>query len=131
MKTLIIGATGLLGTALMREWPQKEAAGLGAGDLDIRDLQQARAAVRLAQPEWIVLAAAYTDVDGCETNQELAYAVNRDGAANVAHAAKRHGSRLLAISTDYVFDGRNSAPYESDHPRAPRSVYGRSKAGGE
>jgi dTDP-4-dehydrorhamnose reductase len=78
-----------------------------------------------------VLAAAYTDVDGCEANRELAFEVNCRGALNVARAAKQNGSRLLFLSTDYVFDGTKSAPYQTNDTRAPRSVYGKSKAQAE
>jgi dTDP-4-dehydrorhamnose reductase len=77
------------------------------------------------------LAAAYTDVDGCEGNPDLAFGVNRDGAVNVAKAAKMAGSRLLFLSSDYVFDGTKSTPYETGDQRNPRSVYGRSKAEAE
>ena len=83
------------------------------------------------RPEWIVLSAAYTDVDGCESNAELAFAVNRDGAMNVATAAKEVGARLLFLSSDYVFDGKKTTPYEADDSRNPQSVYGRTKAEAE
>ena len=131
MKVTIFGASGLLGKALMREWKEDQVTGLGSKDADIRDPRQVENAVEETHPDWIVLAAAYTDVDGCETNRERAFAVNRDGAANVARAAKEHGSRLLFLSTDYVFDGSKITPYEVGDPRAPQSVYGRSKAEAE
>ena len=131
MKVTIFGVTGLLGKALMREWREDQVTGLSSKDADIRDPRQVENAVEEAHPDWIVLAAAYTDVDGCETNRERAVAVNRDGAANVAQAAKEHGSRLLFLSTDYVFDGNKNSPYEVNDPRAPQSVYGRSKAEAE
>ena len=131
MRVTIFGATGLLGKALMREWREDQVTGLSSKDADIRDPRQVENAVEETHPDWIVLAAAYTDVDGCETNRERAFAVNRDGAANVAQAAKEHGSRLLFLSTDYVFDGNKTSPYEVNDPRAPQSVYGRSKAEAE
>src|SRR5438445_1779151 len=131
MKITIFGATGLLGKALMREWREDQVTGLGSKDADVRDPQQVENAVEETHPDWIVLAAAYTDVDGCETNRELAFSVNRDGTAHVARAAKEHGSRLLCLSTDYVFDGNKTIPYEVDNPRAPQSIYGRSKAEAE
>ena len=131
MKVTIFGVTGLLGKALMREWREDQVTGLSSKDADIRDPRQVENAVEETHPDWIVLAAAYTDVDGCETNRERAFAVNRDGAANVARAAKEHGSRLLFLSTDYVFDGNKTSPYEVNDPRAPQSVYGRSKAEAE
>ena len=131
MKVTIFGASGLLGKALMREWREDQVTGLSSKDVDVRDPRQVKDAVEGTHPDWIVLAAAYTDVDGCETNRERAFAVNRDGAANVARAAKEHGSRLLFLSTDYVFDGNKTSPYEVNDPRAPQSVYGRSKAEAE
>lgn len=135
MRVTIFGATGLLGKDLIKEWSRQhnddQVTGLGSRDADIRDPELVLAAVQRTQPDWIVLAAAYTDVDGCESNRELAFAVNREGAVNVARAAKSFGSRLLFVSTDYVFDGKSSVPYETDHPRAPQGVYGRTKAEGE
>jgi len=131
MRVTIFGATGLLGKALMREWKDDEITGLGSKDADIRDSRQVLATVERTRPDWIVLAAAYTDVDGCESNRELAFDVNCRGATNVAQAAKQCGSPMLFVSTDYVFDGVSATPYETAHPRAPRSVYGQSKAEAE
>lgn len=131
MRVTILGATGLLGKALIQEWSEDQVIGFGSKDVDIRDVGQIRSAVEHACPDWIINAAAYTDVDGCESNRELAFAVNHRGAVNVAEVAKAFGSRLLLISTDYVFDGLSTAPYETNHPRAPRSVYGKSKAQAE
>jgi dTDP-4-dehydrorhamnose reductase len=131
MRVTIFGATGLLGQALMREWQQDQVIGLGSRDADIRSADQVGNAIARHQPEWIVLAAAYTDVDGCETHRELAFDVNCKGAVNVARAAAQFGSRLIFLSTDYVFDGTKSRPYEIDDPLAPQSVYGQSKAAAE
>jgi len=131
MKITIFGASGFLGRALMHEWRNDNVIGLSSNDADIRDAAQVRNAVERTRPDWIVLAAAYTDVDGCEGNQEHAFAVNRDGAENVAEAAKREGSSLLFLSSDYVFDGTKRTPYEIDDRRNPQSVYGRSKAEAE
>jgi dTDP-4-dehydrorhamnose reductase len=131
MRVTVFGATGLLGKALLREWRGDDVRGLGSRDVDIRSEDQVNEAIAQYQPQWIVLAAAYTDVDGCETNRELAFDVNCKGAIHVARAAARNGSRLLFLSTDYVFDGTKMSPYEIDDPLAPRSVYGRSKADAE
>ncbi len=131
MRVTIFGATGLLGKALMREWTEDDVTGLSSKDVDIRNAEQVSSVLHSARPDWIVLAAAYTDVDGCESNRELAFAVNSRGAANVAQAAKQCGSHLLFLSTDYVFDGTKTAPYETDDLRAPRSIYGLSKAAAE
>ncbi len=131
MRVTVFGSTGLLGKALMREWHGDEVTGLGSRDADIRSEDQVRQAIARHRPEWIVLAAAYTDVDGCETNRELAFDVNRDGALHVVRAAADGGSRVLFLSTDYVFDGSKTTPYEVDDPIAPQGVYGRSKAEAE
>jgi dTDP-4-dehydrorhamnose reductase len=131
MRITIFGATGLLGMALMREWGDDEVTGLGSADGDIRDEAQVRQLVQRSRPDWIVLAAAYTDVDGCETHRDLAFDVNCGGAVNVARAARQEGARLLFLSTDYVFDGTKTTPYMTDDPRSPRSVYGQSKAEAE
>jgi dTDP-4-dehydrorhamnose reductase len=131
MKAMILGATGLLGKALVREWTGDEVIGLGSDAVDIRDAGGVREAVQKSLPEWIVLAAAYTDVDGCEAQADLAFSVNRDGAVNVAQAAKQAGAKLLFLSSDYVFDGKKTSPYEVSDVRNPRSVYGRSKAEAE
>jgi dTDP-4-dehydrorhamnose reductase len=131
MRVTLFGASGLLGKALMREWQGDSVTGLSSRDADIRDAKQVQELVQQQSPDWIVLAAAYTDVDGCESNPDLAFAVNRDGAVNVAKAAKLAGARLLFLSSDYVFDGKKTAPYETGDPRNPQSVYGRSKAEAE
>lgn len=131
MRVTIFGATGLVGNALMREWREDEITGLGSGDADIRSIEQVEGAFARYRPDAIVLAAAYTDVDGCETNRDLAFAVNCQGAANVARAATQAGTHVVFLSTDYVFDGRKGEPYQIDDPLAPQSVYGQSKAAAE
>jgi dTDP-4-dehydrorhamnose reductase len=131
MRVTIFGATGLLGKVLMREWKEDEVTGFGSADGDIRDTEQVLHLVQRTRPDSILLAAAYTDVDGCETNRDLAFNVNCQGAVNVAQAAKQYGARLLFLSTDYVFDGTKTTPYATDDPRSPRSVYGQSKAEAE
>jgi dTDP-4-dehydrorhamnose reductase len=131
MRITVFGASGLLGKALMHEWGEDAVTGLGSRDADIRDATRVQQVVRETRPEWIVLAAAYTDVDGCEGNPELAFAVNRDGAVNVATAAEQAGARLLFLSSDYVFDGKKTSPYEPGDARNPQSVYGRTKVEAE
>ena len=131
MRITIFGATGLLGKALMREWKEDEVVGLGLRRWRYTGREAVLLLVQSTRPDWIVLAAAYTDVDGCETNRDLAFEVNCRGAVNVARAAKEQGARLLFISTDYVFDGTKTTPYATGDPRSPRSVYGQSKADAE
>jgi dTDP-4-dehydrorhamnose reductase len=131
MRITIFGATGLLGRELVRQWDGDAVTGLGSSDVDIRDAARVQQVVQETCPNWIVLSAAYTDVDGCESNPALAFAVNRDGAVNVANAAKDVGARLIFLSSDYVFDGKKETPYEAGDARNPQSVYGRSKAEAE
>lgn len=131
MRIAIFGATGMLGKALTRQWSGDQVTGFGSVDADIRVPGQIRATLAKARPDWVVLSAAYTDVDGCEINPSLASAVNTQGAVNVAKAAADTGAKLLFASTDYVFDGRNPSPYETDHLRNPINVYGRTKAEAE
>ena len=131
MRVTIFGATGLLGKALMREWHEDEVTGLGSRDVDIRSQEQVQESILQHRPEWVVLAAAYTDVDGCETNRDLAFDVNCKGAVNVVRAAAQARAQLIFLSTDYVFDGRKNRPYEVDDPIAPQSVYGQTKAAAE
>src|SRR5215470_12252260 len=131
MRVLIFGATGMLGKALVRQWSGDEVIGLGSSQADIRNPEQVAGVVRQTKPDWIVLAAAYTDVDGCEINSTLATSVNTQGAVNVAKAAYESGARIVFISTDYVFDGKKTSPYEIDDQRRPINAYGKSKADAE
>ena len=131
MRVTIFGASGLLGKALTREWTGDEVSGLSSRDADIRDANRVQQVVQETRPDWIVQSAAYADVDGCESKPELAFAVNRDGAVNVAKAAKMFGARFAFLSSDYVFDGKKTTPYEIDDVRNPQSVYGRTKAEAE
>lgn len=131
MRVLVFGASGLLGKALMPQWSGDEVTGVSSRDIDIRDSERVMELVQRKGPDWIVLAAAYTDVDGCENNQELAFAVNRDGAVNVGKAAESVGARLMFLSSDYVFDGTKTRPYMPDDGRNPQSIYGKTKAEAE
>jgi len=131
MRILIIGASGMLGTDLLEEWTDDDVIAANSRDADIRDIEQVRSLVRKTHPDWIILAAAYTDVDGSERNPDLAFAVNGAGVENVARAASEAGARLFYISTDYLFDGSLQRPYEPEDAIAPLNVYGASKAAGE
>jgi dTDP-4-dehydrorhamnose reductase len=131
MRVLIIGASGMLGHDLKKEWTEDELIPASSSDADIRDAKQVRALVLRARPDAIVLAAAYTDVDGSERNPELAFAINGQGAENVARAATETRAAILYVSTDYLYDGRSTRAYEPADPIAPLNVYGKSKAAGE
>jgi dTDP-4-dehydrorhamnose reductase len=112
--------------------------GVDLPELDIADADAVFACVDEVQPDALVNCAAWTDVDGAQTQREPARAVNAEGAGNLAEAAARHNATLLHISTDYVFDGQaplDSAealrPYVESDPVAPQSVYGTTKLAGE
>jgi dTDP-4-dehydrorhamnose reductase len=131
MRILVLGARGMLGTDLLKEWRYDELIPAGSAEADLRDFFQVENLIHEARPDWIILSAAYTDVDGCEKNPELAFAVNAKGVENVARAAQLTGARVFLVSTDYVFDGSGARPYEATDPVAPLNVYGASKAAGE
>jgi dTDP-4-dehydrorhamnose reductase len=131
MRVTLFGASGLLGQELVQELSGEQLTALSSKDADLRDRVRVRDVVRDSRPDWIFLSAAYTDVDGCESNRDRAFAVNCEGAINVAQAAREGGARLLFLSTDYVFDGSKRSPYETRDPRNPTSVYGESKARAE
>jgi len=138
-RAAVIGASGLVGRALMRvlENNRCEVAGTYAthsGDgllpLDISEPSQVRDWFRLIQPETVFLTAALTNVEYCEDHPEEAYRVNVEGARSVAEEAARCRSKLVLYSTDYIFDGENG-PYDEAAQPSPVSIYGRSKAEGE
>jgi len=129
MKYLITGATGMLGRDLQAALTGRTVTALSRSDLDVTDLGAVTDAV--AGFDVVINAAAYTKVDDAETNEEAAYAVNADGALNLAIAASVSSARLVQVSTDYVFNGRAITPYAEDTPRDPISAYGRTKGAGE
>lgn len=131
MRITVFGASGLLGQALVQKLKGEQLTALSSKDADLRYPRDVERALRASPADWVILGAAYTDVDGCESDRDLAFAVNRDGALNVARAARAAGSRLIFLSTDYVFDGRKRSPYEANDSRNPTSVYGESKAQAE
>jgi dTDP-4-dehydrorhamnose reductase len=131
MRILLMGAKGMLGRDMLRVWKSDDVTAAGIEEADIRDLEQVRDLVASCRPDWIVLTAAYTDVDGSQKNSELVFAINATGPENVARAASEFGARLYYVSTDYVFDGNGNRPYEPTDPVAPINVYGASKAAGE
>lgn len=125
---LVTGAAGMLGRDLL-DVLGPEATGVTRAELDIRDADAVRAAVEGRRV--VVNAAAWTDVDGAETDEAAATAVNGDGVAGLAEACAAAGVTLLTVSTDYVFDGSATTPYPESAPTAPVNAYGRSKVPGE
>lgn len=132
MRILVTGAGGMLGTDLVeRLSSEHEVIGATHDDLDVSNSSATKSFIGEVKPDLVLHAAAYTDVDGCESNPDLAYAVNALGAQNVALGCQLAGAEVLYFSTDYVFDGSSRTPYiEWDRPN-PLSVYGRSKYAGE
>ncbi|MGD8922157.1 MAG: dTDP-4-dehydrorhamnose reductase [Candidatus Zixiibacteriota bacterium] len=131
-KVLVTGHRGQLGSDLMEGLSASfDITGVDIDMLDITDKSAVMEFIEKLQPDIVIHAAAYTNVDGCETNAELAMGVNRDGTSNVAEACRNIGAYMIYYSTDYVFDGQADAPYvETDSPN-PQTVYGRSKLAGE
>lgn len=131
MRIVVTGGKGMLGRTLQRRWSGHEVSVVDLPEVDVTEGAGTLAALEAARAEVVVHCAAMTAVDRCEGERELAYRVNAQGTANVAAACQRLGARLVAISTDYVFDGTLDRPYHEGDAPAPRSVYGASKLAGE
>lgn len=133
MNILVTGAKGQLGSDLVPLLNEKGHGIIapGSGELDITDLQAVKRAVNENRPEIIINCAAYTKVDMAEIERDRAFAVNSQGAANIAKAAKEAGAALIHISTDFVFDGLRSTPYSEGDGVNPLGAYGSSKLEGE
>ncbi|MBI3512999.1 MAG: dTDP-4-dehydrorhamnose reductase [Proteobacteria bacterium] len=130
---LVFGATGQIGRELIAQsWPDGlRVIGADRASADITDRGAVGRALARMRPLLAVNAAAFTAVDQAEVDTARAWAVNRDGAANLAEACAAQGVPLIHLSTDYVFDGAKAGPYTEDDPVAPLGVYGASKAAGE
>jgi len=133
VRVLITGAAGQVGSALLASVPpETELQAVDLQQLDITDAGAVQATVEAWRPQVIINAAAYTAVDQAESEAPLAAAVNAQAPGHIARAAMRiEGCRLIHISTDYVFDGRASEPYQPGDPPNPLSVYGVTKLAGE
>jgi len=131
-RLLVFGSLGQVGTALQRTLPPHwSVVAHDVGETDIRREADVAAALDAARPDAIVNCAAFTNVDGAETQPAEAHEVNAVAPGVIARAAAHAGIRLIHISTDYVFDGTASQPYAPDAPTSPQSVYGRTKRDGE
>lgn len=132
MRTVILGAAGQLGRELQATAPPGSViTALSHAELDVTDERQVRDHILAHPPTLVINAAAYTAVDAAESDSARAFAVNAQGAANVAKAAKDVRARLVHISTDYVFDGSRRIPYPPEAEPNPLNVYGASKLEGE
>jgi dTDP-4-dehydrorhamnose reductase len=133
MKWLITGGSGQLGLAMQTELISRgiDFVASNSNELDITKPLIVNQLVDFVNPSVIVNTAAWTDVDGAETNQSAAYSVNALGPQNLAIAASKIGARFVQISTDYVFSGDASSPWNENAPHDPQSVYGSTKSEGE
>lgn len=132
MRTLILGCNGQLGRDLMRVFARRgDTAGYDLPAVDVSNHAQVASIADEFRPDAIVNAAAYTQVDHAEDDREGAFRANEEGARVVARVATAHECPVVFISTDYVFDGTGTTPYEPDMPERPIGVYGASKAAGE
>ena len=132
-KILLIGSQGLLGRTLQRRLGER-AVGIDRDRYDITDAEQIEAMLAWARPSVLINCAAYTAVDRAESEPEAARRLNADAVELLGQAAARHDAHLIAISTDYVFNGQGSDPFAEDAPESafgPESVYGRTKLEGE
>ena len=126
---LVIGHLGMLGSDLIAALADRDVTGIDRLEIDITQINQVRDAV--IGYDVVANCAAYTAVDAAEADERAAFAVNAVGPANLARACRESGARLLHVSTDYVFAGEATNPYDEDALPAPRTAYGRTKAAGE
>ena len=134
MRIYVFGAKGQVARSLQEAASKRPGVVIGNGtrpDVDILQRDLIERALTDFAPDLVINPAAYTAVDRAESEPELAFAVNRDGAGNVAKAAQRLNIPIIHLSTDYVFDGRKPSPYVENDAVGPRSIYGRSKLEGE
>lgn len=132
MRTLIFGCKGQLGKDLVSVFGEAgEVAGCDRPEIDVSSQGDVRSAIEDSQPEFIVNSAAYTNVEGAEDDEENAFLANEQGARIVAEQAAAKDVPVVYISTDFVFDGTKTTPYQPKDETNPLSVYGRSKLAGE
>ncbi len=136
MKYLITGGGGQLGfdvrrDLLHRDVSESDVAAPSSKELDITDARAVEKYIGIFQPNVIIHCAAYTNVDGAESDQEACRKVNIEGTRNLVRAAEKVDAKIIYISTDYVFDGESAEPYEIDAKTNPKSVYGQTKYEGE
>ncbi len=133
MKVLVTGVKGQLGFDVMNELKKRglEAVGADIEEMDITDEESVNRFIMAAKPDAVIHCAAYTAVDAAEENEDICRRVNADGTRNIAKVCKELDCKMIYISTDYVFDGQGSRPWEPDEERHPLNVYGQTKYEGE
>ena len=133
MRIIVTGAKGQLGSDVMQRLSEIGAEAIGA-DIDRLDITDEKAVdlfFKESHAVGVIHCAAYTNVDLAESQKEICRKINADGTRNIAAACEKYGMKLLYLSTDYVFDGRGTEPFETDSPKAPCNFYGKTKLEGE
>jgi len=132
MKILVLGHKGMLGSDLVTMLSVlHDVTGKDIEDFDISSFHECRDVISESKVDVVINAAAYTDVDGCESNKQKCFSINAEGVKNVAIICKDRGIKVVHFSTDYVFDGTKGSPYLEDDVCNPINVYGESKLEGE
>ncbi len=132
MKVLLTGSTGQLGKTLILVKPNNiELIKVSSADFNLLDYKSCEEFILSHKPDWVINAAAYTAVDKAESESELAFEINTRSPEKLAKTLSTYGGKMLYISTDFVFDGKNDKPYKFDHVHNPLSIYGKSKSIGE
>lgn len=133
MRVLVTGVKGQLGYDVVNELENRgiEAVGVDIGEMDITDADSVKRVLRENAPDAVIHCAAYTAVDAAEENEELCRRVNAEGTRNIARVCKELDSKMIYISTDYVFSGQGEKFWEPEDEKAPQSVYGQTKYEGE
>jgi dTDP-4-dehydrorhamnose reductase len=132
MRILLLGHKGMLGSDLLLKLNlQHEVVGLDKEEIDIVSADECVKVIKEITPNIVINAAAYTNVDGCETAKEECFAVNAEAVKNIAQTCRNKNIRIIHFSTDYVFDGTAKQPYKEDDKCNPINAYGESKLAGE
>ena len=132
-KVLVTGVKGQLGYDVVGELTKRGITSIGVDidEMDITDPESVKSVITETAPDAVIHCAAYTAVDAAEDNVDLCRRVNRDGTQNIAHVCKALDCKMVYISTDYVFDGEGTRPWEPDDKQTPLNVYGQTKYEGE
>ncbi|MEZ3508732.1 MAG: dTDP-4-dehydrorhamnose reductase [Lachnospiraceae bacterium] len=133
-KVIVTGANGQLGRAINLQYAgsgEYELINTDVEELDITSIDKVMEFVRDVKPYAIINCAAYTAVDACEKEEDLAFRINAVGPRNLSIAATETGAKMMHVSTDYVFDGNGTRPYRETDPTGPQGAYGRTKLAGE
>lgn len=133
MRILVTGVKGQLGYDVMNELAKREHTGIGVDveEMDITDAAKVEQVIKESEVEAVIHCAAYTAVDAAEDNEELCHKINAEGTENIAKVCKELDLKMIYISTDYVFNGEGTRPWEPDDEREPLNVYGQAKYEGE